>query len=105
MLFSTSLDLCRDFLEIFPDIQTESINLAQPEAAVSAGFFARKKRGGGLNIFVKYRNDRSFDIEMQVISEKNLPLMAQYYQSVLDISFLHPGKNYDSLKESFVIFL
>lgn len=42
---------------------------------------------------------------MQVMSEKNLPLMAQYYQSVLDISFLHPGKNYDSLKESFVIFL
>ena len=68
-------------------------------------FLPEKKRGGGLNIFVIYSNDRSFDIEMQVISEKNLPLMAQYYQSVLDISFLHPGKNYDSLKESFVIFL
>ena len=52
VLISTSLDLCRDFLEIFPDIQTESINLAQPEAAVSAGFFARKKKGEGVLTFL-----------------------------------------------------
>ena len=42
---------------------------------------------------------------MQVIGKKHLPLRARYYQSVLDVSILRPGETYDSLKESFVIFL
>ena len=84
------------------NIQIESISLAQPEKTLDVDFFAKGIR---LDVFVKDRTDRSFDIEMQVIGKKHLPLRARYYQSVLDVSILRPGETYDSLKESFVIFL
>lgn len=100
-VMSENLDLCKDFLEMLLDMQIESISLAQPEATVDVDFFAKGIR---LDVYVKDRTDRSFDIEMQVIGEKHLPLRARYYQSVLDISFLRPGESYDRLKESFVIF-
>ena len=84
------------------NIQIESISLAQPEKTLDVDFFAKGIR---LDVFVKDRTDRSFDIEMQVIGKKHLPLRARYYQSVLDVSILRPGETYDSLKENFVIFL
>ena len=84
------------------NIQIESISLAQPEKTLDVDFFAKGIR---LDVFVKDRTDRSFDIEMQVIGKKHLPLRARYYQSVLDVSILRPGETYDSLKGSFVIFL
>ena len=102
MLISTSLDLCKKFLEMLLNIQIESISLAQPEKTLDVDFFAKGIR---LDVFVKDRTDRSFDIEMQVIGKKHLPLRARYYQSVLDVSILRPGETYDSLKGSFVIFL
>ncbi|WP_287049224.1 PD-(D/E)XK nuclease family transposase [Treponema sp.] len=95
-------DLCKKFLEMLLNIQIESISLAQPEKTLDVDFFAKGIR---LDVFVKDRTDRSFDIEMQVIGKKHLPLRARYYQSVLDVSILRPGETYDSLKESFVIFL
>ena len=42
---------------------------------------------------------------MQVIGNDYLPLRARYYQSVLDVSSLHAGEDYESLTESYVIFL
>ena len=84
------------------NIQIESISLAQPEKILDVDFFAKGIR---LDVFVKDRTDRSFDIEMQVIGKKHLPLRARYYQSVLDISSLHAGEDYESLGESYVIFL
>ena len=56
-------------------------------------------------VFVKDETDRSYDIEMQVIGKNHLSLRARYYQSVLDISSLHAGDDYESLAESYVIFL
>ena len=84
------------------NIQIESISLAQPEKTLDVDFFAKGIR---LDVFVKDETDRSYDIEMQVIGKKHLPLRARYYQSVLDISSLHAGDDYECLSESYVIFL
>ena len=84
------------------NIQIESIRLARPEKTLDVDFFAKGIR---LDVFVKNETDRSYDIEMQVIGKKHLPLRSRYYQSVLDISSLHAGEDYESLAESYVIFL
>ena len=84
------------------NIQIESIRLARPEKTLDVDFFAKGIR---LDVFVKDRTDRSFGIEMQVIGKKHIPLRARYYQSVLDISSLHAGDDYECLAESYVIFL
>ena len=84
------------------NIKIESISLAQPETTLNVDFFAKGIR---LDVFVKDNTDRIFDIEMQVIGKDYLPLRARYYQSVLDVSSLHAGEDYESLTESYVIFL
>ena len=99
---SENLDICKEFLEMLLNIQIESISLAQPEKTLDVDFFAKGIR---LDVFVKDETDRSYDIEMQVIGKKHLPLRARYYQSVLDISSLHAGEDYECLAESYVIFL
>ena len=101
-VMSENLDLCKEFLEMLLNIQIESISLAQPEKTLDVDFFAKGIR---LDVFVKDETDRSYDIEMQVIGKKHLPLRARYYQSVLDISSLHAGDDYECLAESYVIFL
>ena len=99
---SENLDLCKEFLEMLLNIRIESISLAQPETTLNVDFFAKGIR---LDVFVKDDTDRIFDIEMQVIGKDYLPLRARYYQSVLDVSSLHAGEDYESLTESYVIFL
>ena len=84
------------------NIQIESIRLARPEKTLDVDFCAKEIR---LDVFVKNETDRSYDIEMQVIGKKHLSLRARYYQSVLDISSLHAGDDYECLTESYVIFL
>ena len=101
-VMSENLDICKEFLEMLLNIQIESISLAQPEKTLDVEFFAKGIR---LDVFVKDETDRSYDIEMQVIGKKHLPLRARYYQSVLDISSLHAGDDYECLAESYVIFL
>ena len=101
-VMSENLDLCKEFLEMLLNIQIESISLAQPEKTLDVDFFAKGIR---LDVFVKDETDRSYDIEMQVIGKKHLPLRSRYYQSVLDISSLHAGEDYECLAESYVIFL
>ena len=101
-VMSENLDLCKEFLEMLLNIQIESISLAQPEKTLDVDFFAKGIR---LDVFVKDETDRSYDIEMQVVGKKHLPLRSRYYQSVLDISSLHAGDDYECLSESYVIFL
>ena len=101
-VMSENLDLCKEFLEMLLNIQIESISLAQPEKTLDVDFFAKGIR---LDVFVKDETDRSYDIEMQDNGKKHLPLRARYYQSVLDISSLHAGDDYECLAESYVIFL
>ena len=101
-VMSENLDLCKEFLEMLLNIKIESIRLAQPEATLNVEFYSKGIR---LDVFVKDENDRMFDIEMQVIGNDYLPLRARYYQSVLDISYLRSGQDYESLTESYVIFL
>ena len=101
-VMSENLDLCKEFLEMLLNIKIESISLAQPETTLNVDFFAKGIR---LDVFVKDDTDRIFDIEMQVIGNDYLPLRARYYQSVLDVSSLHAGEDYESLTESYVIFL
>ena len=101
-VMSENLDLCKEFLEMLLNIKIESIRLAQPEATLNVEFYSKGIR---LDVFVKDEHDRMFDIEMQVIGNDYLPLRARYYQSVLDISYLRSGQDYESLTESYVIFL
>jgi predicted transposase/invertase (TIGR01784 family) len=42
---------------------------------------------------------------MQTSNKYNLPKRIRYYQSILDVSILKPGENYNKLNKTFVIFI
>jgi len=48
---------------------------------------------------------RVFDLEMQMVDTKVLPLRARYYQSICDTETLGSSHKYSELKEQYVIFL
>ena len=63
-----------------------------------------KQKAERLDVYVK-DSDRVFDIEIQNNPELNLAKRTRYYQSMLDIDNLLKGEDYDTLKESFIIFI
>ena len=58
-----------------------------------------------LDVLVKDEAGTSYDIEMQVANQYNLPKRMRYYQAALDISFLDQGYSYKTLNDSFIIFI
>ena len=49
--------------------------------------------------------EHEYDIEMQTTDEKDLPLRARYYQSLMDIEATQRGAKYKALKQNVVIFI
>ena len=58
-----------------------------------------------LDVLVRDERGTSYDIEMQVGNEYNLPQRMRYYQAALDISFLDKGYSYKALSNSYIVFL
>ena len=54
---------------------------------------------------MKDEEGRIFNVEVQTTSRHNLPKRMRYYQSVLDISILAPGVDYETLNRSHVVFI
>lgn len=50
-------------------------------------------------------DDAWYDIEMQVNSEKDLPLRTRYYHASMAVGILDAGQSYSELKPSYVIFI
>ena len=53
----------------------------------------------------KDETGKSYDIEMQISNEHNLPKRMRYYQAAIDISFLDKGAHYKALNDSYIIFV
>ncbi len=95
-------DITKKLLELLLDIQIEKIEPPASEKQIKVEPFARAAR---FDVYVKDGNGRCFDIEIQTCHFSNLAKRARYYQGLMAVDNLQTGKDYDSLKESFVIFL
>ena len=42
---------------------------------------------------------------MQTVNKSNLPKRARYYQSIIDVSNLNTGVDYDEIKDTYIIFI
>lgn len=84
------------------DIRIDYLRLVESEKTFVPDFYSKGIR---LDVYVKDGSGRSFDIEMQTVNTKNLSKRSRYYQSVIDIDNLKSGKDYEELKQNYVIFL
>ena len=94
--------ICKHFLEMVLAGKIGKITYLSSQNAVITGTGAKSVR---LDILVKDEAGKSYDIEMQVSNEHNLPKRLRYYQAALDISFLDKGIHYKALNGSYIIFV
>ena len=94
--------ICKQFLEMILAGQIGEIIYLSPQNTVAAGIEAKSVR---LDLLVKDEAGKSYDIEMQVSNEYNLPKRMRYYQAAIDIAFLDKGVHYKALNDSYIIFV
>ena len=94
--------ICKQFLEMILANEIGKIVYLSPQNTVAAGIEAKSVR---LDILVKDEAGKSYDIEMQVSNEHNLPKRMRYYQAAIDIAFLDKGEHYKALNDSYIIFV
>lgn len=100
-------ELCREFLErLFTGRKVKEVNVhgagtVATEATKIPGVHSKYVR-----LDVLFEDDTSWhNIELQALSEEDLPQRARYYSAVLDVTHLKSGDPYSDLKTSYVIFL
>ena len=94
--------LCKEFLEMLFSAKIEKITYLSSQNSITTNSGAKTVR---LDVLVKDQAGTSYDIEMQVANQYNLPKRMRYYQAALDISFLDQGYSYKMLNDSFIIFI
>ena len=94
--------ICKEFLEILFSTKIDKITYLASQNTVTTNSGAKTVR---LDVLVKDKIGTSYDIEMQVGNQYNLPKRMRYYQAALDISFLDQGYSYKTLNDSFIIFI
>ena len=67
-------------------------------------FFLIDSKSVRFDVYTKGDN-KIFDIEIQTTNKKNLPKRSRYYQSIIDMSNLNAGTDYDELKDTYIIFI
>ena len=94
--------ICKQFLEMVLAGKIGKITYLSSQNAIATGLEAKSIC---LDILVKDENGKTYDIEMQVANEHNIPKRMRYYQAALDISFLDKGLHYKTLNDSYIIFV
>jgi len=94
--------ICKEFLEMLFTTTIEKITYLSSQNTVTANSGAKSVR---LDVLIKDKAGTTYDIEMQVGNEYNIPKRMRYYQAVLDVAFLDKGYSYKALNESFIIFI
>ena len=94
--------LCKQFLEMILAGDIGKITYLSSQNAIVTGSESKSVR---LDLLVKDETGKSYDIEMQVSNEYNLPKRMRYYQAAIDIAFLDKGVHYKTLNDSYIIFI
>ncbi len=94
-------DLCKELLELLLHIKIDHLEKPVAERTMQESISSKAVR---FDVYTKDDN-RIFDVEMQTVNKTNLPKRARYYQSIIDVSNLNSGIDYDELKDTYIIFI
>ena len=95
-------EICRELLEMLLNIKIEKLEQPNAEKSLKADYHSHGIR---FDVYVKDESGRSFDLEIQTTKKSDLAKRARYYHGLMDVDALQSGVAYDTLKDSFVIFL
>lgn len=99
-------ELCITMLERLTGNKIEDIKVIEAQKAVK---ITEDGKGVHYDVYVEDDVEIIYDTEMQnggkIDIIRILPKRARYYDGLIDLNILEKGKQYDSLKESYVIFI
>ncbi len=103
MFYSVMQDplLCKEVLARLLPFSIQDIQYVEPQKTLA---FAHDSKSVRLDVYVADDNG-VYDIEMQVLQERNLAKRARFYSSIMDMGLLEKGASYDMLRKNFVIFI
>lgn len=94
-------EICRLFLERALDMQIARVEVNREKSFI----YNPDYRSVVLDVYVKDETNTHYDVEMQTVSEKDLPRRARYYHSQVDMEILEAGCEYRDLPNAYVIFI
>ena len=95
-------EICKELLEMLLNIKIEKLEQPNAEKSLKTDYHSHGIR---FDVYVKDGTGRSFDLEIQTTKKSDLAKRARYYHGLMDVDALQSGVAYDTLKDSFVIFL
>ena len=96
-------ELCKELLQrILPDLKIDHVEYPELQKTIKEDFEAKGVR---LDAYVNDGKGTVYDIEMQTVTSKYLPKRTRYYQSMIDLQLVDKGQDYDTLNNSYIIFI
>ena len=102
-------EIAKPFLEAVLGIRIHELKDPEPEKTIDVSPFYKGIR---YDVFVKETSPdgegevlRSFDIEMQMEDNEDIPKRTRYYQAMCDSEALNKGEVYYKLKDLYIMFL
>lgn len=95
-------DLCIELVEMITGRKVKSIVKSEDQKSIRLTY-----DGKGVRFDVYFEDEENviYDIEMQTTRKYNLRKRTRYYQGMIDLNILSKGSNYNSLKETYIIFI
>ena len=96
--------LCKRLIEKLLHIKVKHITYPESEKSIDVSATQKSVR---LDLYVETDEGVILDIEMQTTDsmDSELAKRTRYYQSMIDLDVLGKGKDYEELKQSYVIFI
>ena len=94
--------ICKAVLELLLEVPIERIEYVETQKTLDV---SSRSKGVRLDAYVKGSEGTLYNVEMQAARKWNLQKRSRYYQGVLDMSQLEKGMDYETLPQSFIIFL
>ena len=96
-------ELCKELLQrILPELDIDHVEYPELQKTIKEDFEAKGVR---LDAYVNDGKGTVYDIEMQAVTSKYLPRRTRYYQSMIDLQLVNKGQDYDTLNDSYIIFI
>lgn len=96
-------ELCKELLQrILPDLDIDHVEYPELQKTIKEDFDAKGVR---LDAYVNDGKGTVYDIEMQAVTSKYLPKRTRYYQGMIDLQLVDKGQDYDTLNNSYIIFI
>ena len=94
--------LCIKMLERILNIEIDHIDFPDIQKTLDFDFDAKSIR---LDVYAKDEKGTVFNVEMQALNKDDLRKRSRYYQAMIDLDLMEKGSDYESLAQSFIIFI